>query len=132
MWASAVGFHLTPEERGDEQCSVLAIFSIHNRKVPCIPVSHLTNTHHCFPLVEQNQLSLATHRKIMYMQLHHFRDKNACTCSYFFKYINLFLAMLGLCCCEQAFSSCREQGLLFTAVHRLLIAMASPVAEHQP
>ena len=37
----------------------------------------------------------------------------------------LFLAALGLCCCTQAFSSCGEQGLLFIAVHRLLIAVAS-------
>ena len=41
-----------------------------------------------------------------------------------------FLAVLGLHCCTQAFSSCGEQGLLFVAVHRLLIAVASLVAEH--
>ena len=40
------------------------------------------------------------------------------------------LAALGLCCCAWAFSSCSEQGLLFVAVHRLLIAVASLVAEH--
>ena len=28
----------------------------------------------------------------------------------------LFLAELGLCCCSQAFSSCREQGLLFSSL----------------
>ena len=44
--------------------------------------------------------------------------------------IYLFLAALGLCCCTQAFSSCGEQGLLFVAVHGLLIAVASFVAEH--
>ena len=44
-------------------------------------------------------------------------------CSY------LFLAALGLRCCTQAFSSC-EQGLLFLAVCRLLIAVASLVAKH--
>ena len=42
----------------------------------------------------------------------------------------LFLAALGLCCCAWAFSSCGERGLLFVAVHRLLIAVASLVAEH--
>ena len=47
----------------------------------------------------------------------------------FFK-INLFLAALGLRCCTWAFSSCGEQGLLFVAVHGLLIAVASLVAEH--
>ena len=37
-------------------------------------------------------------------------------------FIYLFLAALGLCCCEQ--------GLLFVAVQGLLIAVASLVAEH--
>ena len=54
-----------------------------------------------------------------------------------FFYINLFilfilfLAELGLHCCTQAFSSCIERGLLFAAVHRLLIAVASLVGEHR-
>ena len=38
--------------------------------------------------------------------------------------------MLGLHCCVWAFSSCSEQGLLFVAVHGLLIAVASLVVEH--
>ena len=42
----------------------------------------------------------------------------------------LFLAVLGLCCCAQAFSSCGERGLLLVAVRGLLIAVASLVAEH--
>ena len=42
----------------------------------------------------------------------------------------LFLSALGLRCCARAFSSCSEQGLLFIAVHVLLIAVASLVAEH--
>ena len=41
-----------------------------------------------------------------------------------------FLALLGLCCCMWAFSSCSERGLLFIAVHGLLIVVASLVAEH--
>ena len=44
--------------------------------------------------------------------------------------IYLFLAALGLRCCAQAFSSCDEWGLLFVAVRRLLIAVASLVVEH--
>ena len=36
----------------------------------------------------------------------------------------------SLCCCTRAFSSCGEQGLLLIAVRRLLIAVASLVAEH--
>ena len=42
----------------------------------------------------------------------------------------LFLTALGLCCCVQAFSSCGKWGLLFLAVHGLLTAVASLVAEH--
>ena len=42
----------------------------------------------------------------------------------------LFLAVLGLRCCARALSSCVERGLLFLAVHGLLIAVASLVAEH--
>ena len=54
-------------------------------------------------------------------------------CFLFFlhKFIYLFLAVLGLRCCIWAFSSCSEQGLLFFAVHRLLIAVAPLVAEHR-
>ena len=36
---------------------------------------------------------------------------------------------MGLPCCTQAFS-CAERGLLFFAVQRLLIAVASLVVEH--
>ena len=57
-------------------------------------------------------------------------------CIYFFihvcgflKIIYLFILALGLHCCVQDFSSCVEWGLLFVAVCRLLIAMASLVAE---
>ena len=46
-------------------------------------------------------------------------------------FIYLFLAALGLCYRARAFSSCAEQGLLFVAVRRLLIAVASLVAEHR-
>ena len=46
------------------------------------------------------------------------------------KFIYLFLAALGLCCCAWAFSSCGEQGLLFIAVRGLIIVEASLVAEH--
>ena len=42
-----------------------------------------------------------------------------------------FLAVLGLSCCTQAFSSCGERGLLFIVVHGLLIAVASLVARRQ-
>ena len=45
-------------------------------------------------------------------------------------FIYLFLAALGLRSCAWAFSSCSERGLLFVEVRRLLIAVASLVAEH--
>ena len=47
----------------------------------------------------------------------------------FLKLIYLFLAAWGLCGCAWAFSSCGERGLLFVAVHGLLIAVASLVVE---
>ena len=49
----------------------------------------------------------------------------------FFKFIYLFMAALGFRCCMRAFSSCGERGLLFVAVHGLLIVVASLVAEHR-
>ena len=49
---------------------------------------------------------------------------------YFLNLLNLFLAVLGLRCCAQAFYSCGEQGLFFIVVHGLLIAVGFLVAEH--
>ena len=51
-------------------------------------------------------------------------------CFYFFYLFIFILATLGLRCCAQAFSSCGEQGPLFAAVRRLLIAGATLVVEH--
>ena len=51
----------------------------------------------------------------------------------FFKlilFIYLFLAALGLRCYARIFSSCGERGLPFVVVRRLLVAVASLVAEH--
>ena len=41
----------------------------------------------------------------------------------------LFLAVLDLCCCLQVFSSCGKWKPLFTVMHRLLIVVASLIAE---
>lgn len=50
----------------------------------------------------------------------------------FLLFIYLFMfAALGLPCFVQAFSSCREWGLLLAVVQGLLIAEASPVEEHR-
>ena len=53
----------------------------------------------------------------------------------FFKKIYLFILFIfgcvGSCCCVRAFSSCGEWGLLFVAVHGLLIVVASLAAEHR-
>ena len=46
------------------------------------------------------------------------------------KFFSFFLAVLGLRCCVQAFSSCGEWELLFVAAHGLLIAVASLLVEH--
>ena len=45
-------------------------------------------------------------------------------------FIYFFSAVLGLCCCAWAFSSCGERVLLFVVVRRLLTVVASLVAEH--
>ena len=46
-------------------------------------------------------------------------------------FIYLFLAVLGLCFCVRAFSSCGKRGPLFIAVHGPLTIAASLVAEHR-
>ena len=37
------------------------------------------------------------------------------------KFLNLFKAALGLCCCTQAFSSCEEGGYSLVAVHTSIV-----------
>ena len=44
---------------------------------------------------------------------------------FLYLYIYLFGAALGLCCCARAFCSCSEWRLIFVAVFRLLIVVAS-------
>ena len=84
--------------------------------------NHLRNCHTVF---QSNCNVLHFHKQCM-------SDLISPHASFFF--INylfcLFLAALGLCCCTRAFSSCGKRGLLFVAVHVLLIAVASLVAEH--
>ena len=59
------------------------------------------------------------------------RRTTACPSFFFFKFIFfIYFWLRWVCCCARAFSSCGERGLLFVAVRRLLIAVASLVAEH--
>ena len=46
-------------------------------------------------------------------------------------YLFLFLVVLSLCCCTQAFSSCGKWGLLCVVVRGLLIVVASLAEEHR-
>ena len=48
-----------------------------------------------------------------------------------FKFIYLFLAVLGPCFCARAFSSCGKRGPPLIAVRRPLTVAASPAAEHR-
>ena len=48
-----------------------------------------------------------------------------------YNFTSLLLVVLGLLRCVQAFSRCREWGLLFLGVYALLVAVASLVAEHR-
>ena len=52
---------------------------------------------------------------------------------FIYLFLNLFIFIFGCVgssLLRWAFSSCSERGLLFVAVRRLLIAVASLVAEH--
>ena len=53
------------------------------------------------------------------------------TVFFFFFLFFLFLAVLGLCFCARAFSSCGKWGPLFNAVREPLTVAASLVAEHR-
>ena len=48
-----------------------------------------------------------------------------------FLFFNLLMAVLGLCLCARAFSSCDKRGPLFIAVHGPLTIVASLVVEHR-
>ena len=56
-------------------------------------------------------------------------------CMYVFIYlavfVYLFMAVLGLCFCARAFSSCGKWGPLLIAVRGPLIVVASLVVEHR-
>ena len=64
------------------------------------------------------------------MPVYSFNSSTFLAQSFFLNLFILFLAVLGLRCCVQAFSSCGERGLLLVAVHGLLIVVASLITEH--
>ena len=66
----------------------------------------------------------------MYQALNCYMYVHSVYLIFYFNFIYLFLVALSLCCCALAFSGCAERGLLFVAVSRLLIAVASLVVEH--
>ena len=87
------------------------------------------------PVNREGRLSKSTH--LFHIKLSKiYTHASVCICNSFHLFFNkfilfiLFLSALGLCCSSWAFSSCSERGLLFVAVHGLLIAVASLVAEH--
>ena len=49
---------------------------------------------------------------------------------FFFNFVCVFLAVLGLCCCMWAFSNCSRQDHSLVVVCGLLIVVASLGAEH--
>ena len=71
--------------------------------------------------------SLSVEMIVLFFNIMNYNDLFFFRLIYFILFI---LAVLGLCCCAQAFSSCGKGGLLFVAVRRLFIAVASLVAEH--
>ena len=60
----------------------------------------------CKELDTTEQVHFTSHSHIIHLKLIHI------ICQLSFVFILLILAGLGLCCCERAFSSCGEQGLL--------------------
>ena len=48
-----------------------------------------------------------------------------------FKFIYLFMAVLGVCFCARVLSSCGKRGPLLIAVRGPLTVAASPAAEHR-
>ena len=95
---------------------------------PYMPLQSIEQSSLCYP-VGPYQLSLFFLKKVIFLWLLFFSF-------FFFKEllylsIYLFLAVLGLCFCARAFSSCGKRGPLFITVHGPLTTVASLVAEHR-
>ena len=59
------------------------------------------------------------------------RNADAFKKLFLYLFICLYLAMLGLCCCVWAFSSCSDCGYSLAVVCVLVIFVASLVGEHR-
>ena len=66
----------------------------------------------------------------VYLLFQKLKQKNLKYLLIYFFIFYLFLAELGLYCCVWAFCNCGKQVLLVVVVCRLLIVVASLVAEH--
>ena len=77
------------------------------------------------------QISLQDSDFIFFAHIHISEIAESYDSSFFFFLIYLFLVALSPRCCARAFSSCSQEGLLFVAVHRLLLAVTSLAAEHR-
>ena len=96
--------------------SALKLFSPHACLAPSLHLGF--DPHHLIKKISPTTLLRSLSRLLFYLVfLPSIFLKN--------KFIYLFiLAALGLRCCLQAFSSCGEPGVLFVAVHGLLIVVA--------
>ena len=93
--------------------------------------SSQTRARTCVPCIGRQILNHCATREAPHIYFCIFTYLFILNFSFLFFFFYLFLAALGLHCCAQAFSSCGAWGLLFVAVHRFLIAVASLVAEHR-
>ena len=83
----------------------------------------------------QLQHFIAASAKLRFLKLVNIGQFSSCTIScgniQMFKRTIYFLVVLSLHCFLRAFSTCGKQGLLFVAVHGLLIVTSSLAVEHR-
>ena len=86
----------------------------------CDPIQWHHESIYTLAGIEQTSLSLVLVRLDIvlcdsFLSLSAMFSKFICIVSVLHSFIYLFLAVLGLCCCSQAFSSCCEWGLLLSS-----------------
>ena len=77
----------------------------------------------CFRLLEKHGKEMKGDKRPSWLLIHCFQIGICCFLFFFYKFIYLFLAALGLRSCARALSSCGERGPLTIA--------APPVVEHR-